>query len=295
MAKSFHLYLRLVWFLLLSIGMHAGLLLWDWTAAAGEPGPVSDPVLVALLPVPMPASPGSGSSASPQPDQPQAPAPIQPIKTSPPPALTEAEKVVPASRQVQAAPAKAPVRKAKADRRPIHRSSAAAVVPVAVPAEFTPTAPVRVAAQEMEPKQISALAGSIAAEPSAGPVAPAEGEAESREIAQAGEGTEPSQDIVAATGAELIEAIPDYSSNPLPEYPYLARQKHWQGVVWLLVDVSTTGFVKDLRIEQSCGHSVLDRAASRSVRHWRFTPARRGGQPMASQVRIPVRFRLEDS
>jgi len=106
-------------------------------------------------------------------------------------------------------------------------------------------------------------------------------------------------DGVASTGHsgshELVDAIPDYSNNPLPEYPPLARQRHWQGVVWLLVEVSDEGLVETLHVERSCGHSVLDRAASRTVKRWRFTPARRAGVPAASQVRIPVRFRLEDS
>ena len=92
----------------------------------------------------------------------------------------------------------------------------------------------------------------------------------------------------------LVEAIPHYRSNPLPEYPRLARKKHWEGVVWLLVDVSADGSVEDLEVEKACGHKVLDRAAERTVKRWQFSPATRGGLPVSSQVRIPVRFRLED-
>jgi len=98
-----------------------------------------------------------------------------------------------------------------------------------------------------------------------------------------------------AAAQPATDAVPDYRSNPLPDYPYLARQKRWQGVVWLLVDVTAEGLVADLRIERSCGHGVLDRAARRTVQRWRFSPAKRGGVPTASQVRIPVRFQLEDS
>lgn len=98
----------------------------------------------------------------------------------------------------------------------------------------------------------------------------------------------------ATSSLELIEAIPNYRSNPLPEYPYRARLKHWQGVVWLLVDVSADGSVDDLRVEQSCGHPLLDKTARRAVRRWQFTPAKRGGMPVLSQVRIPVRFDLKD-
>jgi len=97
------------------------------------------------------------------------------------------------------------------------------------------------------------------------------------------------------TGEALIEAMPDYLNNPLPEYPYIARQRHWQGVVWLLVDVSALGLVDDVDVERSCGYRVLDRAASRTVKRWEFTPATRAGLPVESQVRIPVRFSLEDS
>lgn len=98
----------------------------------------------------------------------------------------------------------------------------------------------------------------------------------------------------ATPAEELTKAIPKYRSNPLPDYPYRARLKRWEGVVWLLVDVSADGLVDDLRVEQSCGHRLLDRTASRTVRRWQFTPAKRAGLPVLSQVRVPVRFRLED-
>lgn len=101
--------------------------------------------------------------------------------------------------------------------------------------------------------------------------------------------------VAAAAGSEVIEAVPNYRSNPLPEYPYLARQKHWEGVVWLRADVSAAGLVEDLVVEQSCGYRTLDRSAIRAVKRWRFTPATRAGLPISSQVRIPVRFKLEDS
>ena len=96
-------------------------------------------------------------------------------------------------------------------------------------------------------------------------------------------------------GGSLIEAMPDYRNNPLPEYPFIARQKHWQGVVWLLVDVSAEGLVEDVDVERSCGYRALDRSARKTVQRWEFTPAMRAGLPVESQVRIPVRFSLEDS
>jgi protein TonB len=98
-----------------------------------------------------------------------------------------------------------------------------------------------------------------------------------------------------STGEALVEAMPNYRSNPLPEYPYIARQRHWEGVVWLLVDVSAEGLVDDVDVERSCGYRALDRSARKTVQRWEFTPAMRAGLPVESQVRIPVRFSLEDS
>ena len=91
---------------------------------------------------------------------------------------------------------------------------------------------------------------------------------------------------------KLIEATPNYRSNPLPQYPFIARQRHWQGVVWLVVDVAANGSVEGVEVERSCGYRVLDRAASRTVKDWEFTPATRAGLPVESRVRIPVRFSL---
>lgn len=88
-------------------------------------------------------------------------------------------------------------------------------------------------------------------------------------------------------------AEPLYRSNPLPEYPLQARRRHWEGAVWLRVNVSPHGTVTALEVEESSGHRVLDRAAQQSVRRWKFRPARRNGLPVACEVRIPVNFRLE--
>ena len=98
----------------------------------------------------------------------------------------------------------------------------------------------------------------------------------------------------APVAAPLVEATPVYSSNPLPEYPSLARQRRWEGVVWLQVEVTAEGLVSDVQVEDSSGHKLLDRSASRAVGRWRFVPATRGGLPVDCRVRVPVRFRLEE-
>jgi TonB family protein len=93
----------------------------------------------------------------------------------------------------------------------------------------------------------------------------------------------------------LVSAIPRYADNPRPHYPEVARRKGWSGEVKLLVRVDETGSVDEISIHRSSGYSVLDRAARRSVRLWRFMPATEAGRGVVSEVVVPVNFHLPES
>ena len=90
------------------------------------------------------------------------------------------------------------------------------------------------------------------------------------------------------------EAKPNYLRNPAPLYPQLAKQRGWEGVVILKVLVEKDGSVGGISVERSSGYDVLDDSALRTVRTWRFSPARVGQLALSSRVRIPVRFLLID-
>jgi protein TonB len=45
-------------------------------------------------------------------------------------------------------------------------------------------------------------------------------------------------------------------------------------------------------VQRSSGFEMLDRAAIAAVRRWVFEPGRRGGNPVAAWVQVPVRFAL---
>lgn len=92
----------------------------------------------------------------------------------------------------------------------------------------------------------------------------------------------------------LIRATPRYESNPLPNYPRLARQNRWEGTVRLRARVTAGGTVEGVALERSSGHAVLDNSALDGVQRWRFIPATRGGVPVACEVSIPVAFRLTE-
>jgi protein TonB len=77
-----------------------------------------------------------------------------------------------------------------------------------------------------------------------------------------------------------------------PHYPESARRRGVEGTTLLKVYVSDRGLVEDVLIERSAGHQDLDLAAMDAVKKWRFEPAKRGTQPVAIWVMLPVRFEL---
>ncbi|MBU0990365.1 MAG: energy transducer TonB [Proteobacteria bacterium] len=92
---------------------------------------------------------------------------------------------------------------------------------------------------------------------------------------------------------EIQRARPAYRKNPRPEYPRIARIRGYQGTVLLEVLVNSGGKVDDLRVLESSGHTVLDRAAVKSVKRWLFEPGSIGQEKVEMWVRVPVRFELK--
>ncbi len=88
------------------------------------------------------------------------------------------------------------------------------------------------------------------------------------------------------------EAAPLYKTNPPPQYPRLARRRGLEGVVMLEAQIDSNGRVIDLRIFTSSGHTILDKAALKSVRKWQFSPGTIGGRAQSMWVKVPVRFKL---
>ena len=282
--------------LLLSTGLHGALVFYDWMTPPVEPSSENVPVLVSLLPVTNVVTPVLTEKAELQPQQ-FAPSKAVPAKTSP----------------VKTSPAKAVPHTVKA-QQPSAAKRTATVPPKVVAAKpLLKKPPVAVVVDEprmkiasaemvcMTPQDVLFDSHPVLFTDNNPEVAPARVETTTDNLSTRTQQVSLHADDKSvldlssvAMIQSLVEAVPNYRSNPLPEYPFLARQKHWEGVVWLLVDITAEGLVDDLQVEQPCGHRVLDRAASRTVRRWQFSPATRAGVPVASQVRVPVRFRLED-
>lgn len=85
----------------------------------------------------------------------------------------------------------------------------------------------------------------------------------------------------------------DYLHNPKPIYPAASRRLGEQGKVILRVHVGIDGAAEKIELKTSSGFARLDTSAQDAVSRWRFTPARRGDQPIAAWVLVPIAFNLD--
>lgn len=105
----------------------------------------------------------------------------------------------------------------------------------------------------------------------------------------------------AASDPEAVDAAPpaagsDAQSAVLmersePDYTNEARIANHEGSVLLQADVDADGRPSNLLVVRPLGLG-LDEEAVKAVRQWKFRPARRGGQRVASRVRLEISFRL---
>ena len=85
-----------------------------------------------------------------------------------------------------------------------------------------------------------------------------------------------------------------YLNNPKPAYPALARRMGEEGKVILRVFVEADGAAGRMNVHQPSGSARLDEAAMAAVAHWKFVPARQGGENVGAWVLVPIVFRLEN-
>ena len=86
-------------------------------------------------------------------------------------------------------------------------------------------------------------------------------------------------------------SVPLVLFNPEPSFSDEARKAKAQGIVMLLLVVGKDGHPYDIRVGQSLGMG-LDEKAIEAVSRWRFRPATLNGQPVATQIAVQVDFHL---
>lgn len=93
--------------------------------------------------------------------------------------------------------------------------------------------------------------------------------------------------------AVFSPATPLADQNPAPSYPPEALRVGEGGTVVLSVEVGADGRPGNIEFARRSGSRELDRAAREAVAKWRFEPAMRDGEAVASTVEVPVEFSPE--
>ncbi len=95
----------------------------------------------------------------------------------------------------------------------------------------------------------------------------------------------------------MVQAEPLQEQNRAPDYPPRALRLGMEGEVILLVQVDRMGRAQQVQLLQSCGSTApqreMDRAAIQAVQAWKFRPATLAGEPVDTQLRLRVLYRIQ--
>ena len=67
-----------------------------------------------------------------------------------------------------------------------------------------------------------------------------------------------------------------------------------QGRVVLSIRVGVDGRVESLKVSRSSGVRSMDESALKTVKDWRFEPAKRFGRPVVMEIRHAIRFEFQE-
>ena len=201
-----------------------------------------------------------------------------------------------------AVPPRAPVAFAVLESLPSHDAPAAAaerppcevhaepceqenvVTPCAAPPEPA-AAPATIADHEPPSRPEPALLATRRVVP---PAAKAEPKTEAEPPPPAAEPTPTEAPTAPSAGASVAQPevlVPLPGENPSPDYPEGARRRGIEGLVLVRIDVDAAGAAAACKVMTSSGNVLLDDAALRAARRWRF----RSGPGVVEQ---PFRFEL---
>lgn len=105
-------------------------------------------------------------------------------------------------------------------------------------------------------------------------------------VAAAANGEVPGKDII-DTHASLISLS--------LTYPPQAIRDDVEGTTLVQARVMENGTAESITVLRSSGVKTLDDAAIDAVRKATFKPSAQNGKPIASYVRLPIQFKLEDA
>ena len=207
----------------------------------------------------------------------------EPAPAAPPPVVESPPKAPPSPKEVEE-PKKTPVPEKK---QPLPKKSPSR--------ELHKEAPPREMREDIEPPEtVSLPEEEIRETPAKGAPASPIPQLSRRPSPHDGAPSFPAHPRSVGEAPPSRQAVPLYLENPPPRYPAAARLRGYEGSVRVEVLVDREGKVRDLRLVESSGHAMLDRAALGAVKGWKFEPARRGEEKVEMWVTVPVTFRLRD-
>ncbi len=77
-----------------------------------------------------------------------------------------------------------------------------------------------------------------------------------------------------------------------PTYPETSKDNCEEGTVTLLLSIDESGRVTDAKITKSSGYPALDNSALEAAKRWRYSPARKDGKRIATDLPQAVKFQL---
>jgi TonB family protein len=80
-----------------------------------------------------------------------------------------------------------------------------------------------------------------------------------------------------------------------PTYPRSAFEQNISGKVMLRVEVDATGRAREVRVLSSTPAGVFDEASIAAARQWTFEPALKDGKAVATALKIPMTFELDEA
>ncbi|MFL0803929.1 MAG: energy transducer TonB [Agarilytica sp.] len=87
----------------------------------------------------------------------------------------------------------------------------------------------------------------------------------------------------------------EYLEMKKPKYPPLAKRLRQEGTVELLVLIDVEGLPKLLKIQESSEYAILDKAAIKAVKKWRFKPHIVGKKSVEAWAIVPIDFDLRQA
>lgn len=88
-----------------------------------------------------------------------------------------------------------------------------------------------------------------------------------------------------------VQEPPKIIYQPDCEFPEFAQKAEIEGKVYVSIIVDTSGNVIDAKVIKSL-HPVLDEAAIKCVRQWKYTPAKQRDKTVKVRMEFPINFQF---